>query len=92
MDNTKEKSAVGMSVPATDTEINRKTSISHFDEKIKSKILESICQHDDIVGFRPVTDNSIEVEYRDGTKDWYVGINGANSIHNIYASIKNYIY
>ena len=43
MDNTKEKSPIGNGVPTRDTEINRKTSISHFDGKIKY-ILQKITE------------------------------------------------
>ena len=35
MDERKEKSPIGTPIPARDTEINHKTSISHFDGKIK---------------------------------------------------------
>lgn len=43
MNERKEKSAVGTAIPATDTEINRKTSISYFDGKIKY-ILQKITE------------------------------------------------
>ena len=43
MSENKKISAVGTAFPATDTEINRKTSISYFDGKIKY-ILQKITE------------------------------------------------
>lgn len=71
MDNIK-KSAVGNGIPATEIEKHTTESITDNPEKIKSKIIESAYQHDGIVSFRTITDNSVVIEYRDGESAWYV--------------------
>jgi len=69
---TKEKSAVGNGIPATEIEKSSDNIISDLDGKIKSKIIKSTYQHDGIVSFRAITDNSVVIEYRDGESVWYV--------------------
>lgn len=73
MSETKEKSAVGMGVPATETENNTTKSITDNPEKIKSEIIKSAYQHDGAVGFRTITDNSAVIEYRDGESEYRDG-------------------
>ena len=65
MNDSKKIFPVGESAPARETKNNTNESITYLDEKIKSKIIESAYQHDGIVSFRTITDNSVVIEYRD---------------------------
>lgn len=61
-----------MAVPAREIEKVSTESITDNSEKIKSEIIKSAYQHDGIVNFRTITDNSAVIEYRDGESEWRV--------------------
>ena len=87
MNNNKKISAVGEATPATDNENLSDNIISDLDGKIKSKIIESAYQHDGIVSFRAITDNSVVIEYRDGESAWYV-FDNSDTISFVYDIVK----
>ena len=91
MDNTKEKSAVGNGVPATDKENHTTESITDNSEKIKSEIIKSAYQHDGIVNFRTITDNSVVIEYRDGESEWRV-FDSSDTVSFVYDIIKKLMW
>ena len=91
MNENKEKSAVGMDVPATDKENHTTESITDNSEKIKSEIIKSAYQHDGAVGFRTITDNSAVIEYRDGESEWRV-FDSSDTVSFVYNIIKKLMW
>ena len=80
MDNTKEKSAVGIGVPATDKKNNFIDIISDDVEKINRSIHEKSKKHGLIVRYttfgNAFTGYNFVVEFRDGETSWYRFNNG----------------
>ena len=91
MDNTKEKSPVGMGVLAREIKNNTTESITDNSEKIKSEIIKSAYQHDGAVGFRTITDNSAVIEYRDGESEWRV-FDSSDTVSFVYDIIKKLMW
>ena len=92
MDNTKEKSAVGNGVPATEKIKSDHTEIiTDHSEKIKSEIIKSAYQHDGAVGFRTITDNSAVIEYRDGESEWRV-FDSLDTVSFVYDIVKKLMW
>lgn len=81
------KAELGNGVPATEIEKHTTESITDNLEKIKSKIIESAYQHDGIVSFRTITDNSAVIEYRDGESAWYV-FDNSDTVSFVYDIVK----
>ena len=86
MNDSKKIFPVGESAPARETKNNTNESITYLDGKIKSKIIESAYQHDGIVSFRTITDNSVVIEYRDGESAWYV-FDNSDTVSFVYDSV-----
>ena len=91
MNENKEKSAVGIGVPATEIENNHKTSITDNSKNIKSEIIKSAYQHDGAVGFRTITDNSAVIEYRDGESEWRV-FDSLDTVSFVYDIVKKLMW
>lgn len=83
MIDSKKISPISNDVPTRGTENLSDNIISDLDGKIKSKIIESAYQHDGIVSFRAITDNSVVIEYRDGESAWYV-FNNSDTVSFVY--------
>lgn len=83
----KEKSAVGTVIPSAESKNNTTESITDNSEKIKSEIIKSAYQHDGIVNFRTITDNSAVIEYRDGESEWHV-FGSSDTVSFVYDIVK----
>ena len=91
MNETKEKSPVGIGVPARGMEKSPTESITDNSEKIKSEIIKSAYQHDGAVGFRTITDNSAVIEYRDGESEWRV-FDSSDTVSFVYDIVKKLMW
>ena len=91
MKTSKKISAVGIGVPTTEMENNTTESITDNSEKIKSEIIKSAYQHDGIVNFRTITDNSAVIEYRDGESKWHV-FGSSDTVSFVYDIVKKLMF
>lgn len=87
MNGNKKISPVGMGVPARERKNNTTESITDNSEKIKSEIIKSAYQHDGIVNFRTITDNSAVIEYRDGESEWHI-FGSSDTVSFVYDIVK----
>lgn len=87
MNGNKKISPVGTVIPAREMEKSPTESITDNSEKIKSEIIKSAYQHDGIVNFRTITDNSAVIEYRDGESEWHV-FDSSDTVSFVYDIVK----